>query len=281
MRNSKSAGSVFITAICLLMGLLIIHSCKKSGTTEEGPSKPTTLIIRFANMVDTLPLVLDTMMYKNSSDDFYKVTDLQYFVSDITLHRNDGVVYRALNNDGIHYVDARIPLTLYWTINVSVPSGTFDSISLTFGLNAEKNYSNRFLNPPERDMNWPEVLGGGYHYMKMNLSWQKSGMNRAYPFNFHLGIGQIYKGNIINTDSIERYVQNFFYVNLPASSFSISQGQIRLLVLKMNVNSWFSGNNDFDFAKYPNMMMQNQNAMHNACLNGKNAFTVRFTSGGE
>ncbi len=281
MRIQLSSLCVFIAVVCLTAGLPALQSCTKSGITEEGTSKPTTLIIRFENMVDTLPLVLDTMKYKNLADDYYKVTDLQYFVSNVTLHRDDGIVYRALNNDGIHYVDARIPSTLYWTINASVPPGTFDSISFTFGLNAEMNYSYRFLNPPERDMNWPEILGGGYHYIKMNLSWRKSGMNRAYPFNFHLGIGQIYKGNIINPDSIEGYVQNFFNVNLPASAFSISQGQVRLLVLTMNINSWFNGENEFDFAKYQNMMMQNQNAMHNACLNGKNAFAVRFTSGGK
>ncbi|MCX6286303.1 MAG: hypothetical protein NTY96_04255 [Bacteroidetes bacterium] len=279
--NLKSAVNVCITAVLVTAGLLIVPSCRKSGVTEDGSSKPTTLIIRFENMVDTLPLILDSMLYENSSDDLYKVSDLQYFISDINLHRNDGLNYKALNNDGIHYIDARTPSTLYWTINASVPSGTFDSISFTFGLNAEKNYSNRFLNPPERDMNWPDILGGGYHYIKMNLSWKKTGMVRAYPFNFHLGIGQIYKGNVINTDSILNYVQNFFYVNLPASAFSISQGQTKFMVVTMNLNKWFSGENEFDFAKYPNMMMQNQTAMHNACLNGRDAFTVRFTSGGK
>jgi len=259
--------------------LLILPSCRHSGATEEGPPKLTTLVVGFENKVDSLPLVLDTLMYENSSGDLYKVTDLQYFVSDITIHRNDGLNYTALNDDGIHYIDARIPGSLSWTINTSVPDGAFDSISFTFGINAVKNYSNRFLNPPERDMSWPDILGGGYHYMKMNMLWKKASMNQTSPFNFHIGIGQIYKGNVINTDSILNYVQNYFYVSLPASAFSIENGQTKYMVITMNVNKWFTGNNEFDFADYMNMMMQDQTALNNACLNGRHAFTVRFSSG--
>jgi hypothetical protein len=274
---SFAATACLLSVFCMLM----FQSCNKSGVAEEGAPKATTLIVSFENTVDSLPLLLDTLIYENASSDFYMISDLQYFISDIKLHRNDGFVYNSLNDNGIHYVDARIPASRQWVINSSVPSGTFDSISFTFGISAVKNYSYRFPNPPERDMNWPDILGGGYHYMKMNLMWTKSGLSKTFPFNFHLGIGQIYRDNFIDPDSIERYVQNYFFVKLPASSFSIGTGETRNIIITMNINRWFTGNNDFDFAKYPNMMMQNQGAIHNACLNGRNAFTVRFTSGGK
>ena len=278
-KRIRKTQSISVFAILLIISLFVNLSCQKSGVTEEGPSTPTTIVIRFENKVDSLPLVLDTMIYKNSSNDLYMVTDLQYFISDITLHRDDGVDYTVFNDDGIHYVDARIPSSSYLLVNASVPYGKFDSVSLTFGIDEEENISNRFLNPPERDMYWPDILGGGYHYMKMNLLWKKQGFDRTYPFNFHLGIGQVYKGNVINPDSIISYVQNFFYVNLPASGFSIEKGLTKSMVITMNVNQWFTGDNDFDFQKYPNMMMQNQAALHNACLNGRKAISVRFTSG--
>ena len=167
IKNSALIAPVFLALIAA--GMLIPASCTKSGTTQEGPLKPTTLVVRFENKVDSLPLVLDTMLYENASSDFYSITDLQYFISDISLHRNDGFNYTAPDDNGIHYVDARIPSSLYWVLNKSMPYGKFDSVSITFGINAVKNYSNRFPNPPERDMYWPDILGGGYHYMKMNL----------------------------------------------------------------------------------------------------------------
>lgn len=217
----------------------------------------------------------------NSSGNFYKVTDLQYFISDLTLHRTDGAKFIVEKDYGIHYVDAKIPSTFTWLINSDVPSGNFDSISFTFGIKEVENFSNRFPNPPERDMNWPDVLGGGYHYMKMNILWGRSAQWIPYPFNFHIGIGQIYKGNVINTDSIIQFVQNYFDVKLPSSNFSVAESHVKYVVISMNVNKWLTGNNEFDFSKYPNVMMQKQYMINNACLNGRNAFSVRFSDGGK
>jgi len=268
-----------IRLILILPLYAALSSCGKSGVTDETQPAAGKLVLVIENRVDSLPLKLDTMMFENSSGDMYKVTDLQYFISDFILYRHDGVKIKPANDDGIHYVDARIPSSLVWPLNLGSGFGSFDSVSFTFGICAEKNYSFRYPNPPERDMNWPEILGGGYHYMKMNLLWQNDTMTRSRPFNFHIGIGQIYKGGVINPDSIVSYVQNFFYVTLPSSAFAVGEGQSVSAVLTMNVNRWFTGNNEFEFAAYKNMMMQTQTAMHNACLNGRNAFAIRFRNG--
>ena len=55
-------------------------------------------------------------------------------------------------------------------------------------------------------MFWPEMLGGGYHYMKMNMIW--SDTSALNPFNMHLGIGQIYSSLEPNVDSITGFVPN-------------------------------------------------------------------------
>ena len=214
----KPHSSFLLMSIVIFLPLLIVPliSCHKSKVFDETSTDPTTLVIRFENKVDTFRFMVDTADYINSSGNVYKVTDLQYFISDITLHRSDGAKFIIQKDYGIHYIDARIPSTLTWLVNTEVPWGTFDSVSFTFGINEIKNYSNRFPNPPERDMNWPDVLGGGYHYMKMNILWGRTAQWIPYPFNFHIGIGQIYKGNVIIPDSIISFVQNYFDVNLPA-----------------------------------------------------------------
>ena len=269
-----------LKVICLVAMLAAVASCERSEIFDETSTNPTTLVIRFENKVDTLPFIVDSAIYVNASGNAYKVTDLQYFVSDITLHRTDGAKFVIQKDNGIHYIDARIPSTLTWLINTSMPWGNFDSVSFTFGINEVKNYSNRFPNPPERDMNWPDVLGGGYHYMKMNILWGKTAQWIPYPFNFHIGIGQIYSGNVINPDSITAYVQNYFDVNLSKSDFSVEESHVKYMVIRMNVNKWFTGNNQFDFSKYPNTMMQKQYMMNNACLNGREAFSVKYSDRG-
>lgn len=276
-KNNKFNSLIFaLTGFCLIAVSSL--SCSKSGVEKDGPPDPTRLVISFSNTVGGSPLVLDTLNYLNSSGDHYKVTDLQYFISDIVLHDHSGKTFEVNSDDGIHYVDARIPSSLFWFLTDDITPGSYDSISFTFGINAVKNTSNRFLNPPQSDMSWPDILGGGYHYMKLNLVWKQDSMNQTLPFNFHLGIGQIYKGNSMNTDSITAYVQNFFYVNIPASSFSISEGQTKFLEINMDINRWFTGEYEFDFAKHPDMMMQDEAAIHEACLNGRHAFSLQSSS---
>ncbi len=98
-------------------------------------------------------------------------------------------------------------------------------------------------------------------------------MTQNMPFMFHLGIGQIYAGTTHDPDSIISFVQNYFHVTLPGSSFSVKPGTGVTGTIRMNVEHWFDGQNAFDFSVYPMGIMQDQGGMTSAILNGKNAFT--------
>jgi hypothetical protein len=131
-----------------------------------------------------------------------------------------------------------------------------------------------FLNPPETGMFWPELLGGGYHYLKLNGSWKDtSNVNRF--FNFHMGIGQIYASNVIVYDSITGYLDNSFTVTLPASSFILDENQNKEIGIVMNIDSWFATPHVWDFNYWGGAIMQNQPAMNAAKENGVDVFTVK------
>jgi hypothetical protein len=89
------------------------------------------------------------------------------------------------------------------------------------------------------------------------------------PFNFHLGIGQLYADGSMNTDSITGFVQNYFDVELPNSAFSISDGDTLQFEIRMNVENWFQNPHIWDHNYWGGMIMQNQEAMKTACENGK------------
>jgi len=125
-----------------------------------------------------------------------------------------------------------------------------------------------FLNPPERDMFGPEFLGGGYYYMKLNGKWLAEN-NEVKPFNFHLGIGQIYSGGVIEPDSITGFIQNYFEVELPESSFTIAAGETKYFELRMNVENWFENPHIYDHDEWGGDIMQKQDAMKEACENGE------------
>ena len=254
---------IYITAC-----LIVFAGCKKTTeTTHYGKIQ-----IVFNHTVNGNPLAFDTLIYHTAAMNDYKVADLQYFISDITLFHDGGKLILLNSDEGIHYMDARIPSTLNWTPDDGLPPGTYDSLAFTFGINAVKNVSNRYPNPPERDMAWPDILGGGYHYMKMNLVYKNSQGTATKPFMFHLGIGQLYSSSIPDPDSITGYVQNYFPVTLN-TRFEVISGAVRTIQCTMLIDHWFDGVETFDFDNYPGGIMQYQAGMHQACVNGRNAFT--------
>jgi len=261
----------------LLVTALFMSSCRKNEINLVPLTHPAgKVILVFEHFADGKPLLFDTLLYSTSLGNRYRVSDLQYFLSDIVFHSSGGTNYTITDNDSIHYIDAREKPTLEWDIkNPELPAGNYDSVSFTFGLNEKANRSNRFPNPPERDMFWPDILGGGYHYMKMNLEWKNDTLQEPLPFMFHLGIGQIYSGTTHDPDSITGFVQNYFTVTLPGSGLPVKEGVTCIVTIQMNIERWFDGENAFDFSAYPMGIMQDQDGMHKACLNGRKVFTCR------
>ena len=251
----------------------VISSCVKDNPPNISPiKKDVHVYISFMHDADGEPLKFDTLIYMTSAGNKYMINDLQYFVSSIRLHEEGGKWIDINPDHEIHYIDARVPDTWQWILTRTAKEGVMDSISFVFGLDSENNFSYRFPDPPERDMFWPEVLGGGYHYMKLNLKWKDPGMTDLMPFMFHLGIGQIYKGNVIDPDSIIGYVPNYFTVRLPFFHRLKNGEVLNHWGIMMNIEKWFDGANVFDFADYPMGIMQNQEGMFKATGNGRNAF---------
>lgn len=248
--------------------ILLAVSCHK--TPEQPETKNGKISFNFKHRVDGQPLQVDTMMYINAAGNHYLVNEIQYFISDVTLHKSNGDSVLLDSWEDIHYVDTDIESTWTYTLKDDVQPDIYNAISFTFGINEQKNQSLMFVNPPESLMFWPELLGGGYHYMKLNGKWLDT-LDHITPFNFHLGIGQVYYSF---PDSISRYVQNYFKVSLPNSGFEMKPGETKNFTLVMNVENWFQNPNVFDFNYWSGDIMQKQDAMHAACQNGWDVFTI-------
>jgi hypothetical protein len=257
-------------ALLLFTGIVFLFgACKK----KPQPKVPGHLNIFFTQSVKGQPLEFDTMKYVNAAGNPYMVTNIQYFISDICLHKanGDSILFNQNDkNQNIHYVDTDLPDTWEWKLPDSIPPGEYSSISFTFGLNEKENTSLRFPDPPESAMFWPQYLGGGYHYMKLNGKWRDT-HDTIRPFNFHLGIGQEYdeQGNPV------KFIQNYFIVHLPSSGFTMESGKTLRFDIDMDVNEWFEDPNVYDFNQWGGKIMQNQQAMHLACQNGHNVFSIK------
>jgi hypothetical protein len=253
----------------IILVLVLFSGCNDN---KEKVVEEAKITIHFEHKIDGIKLQTDTLKYTNAAGNQYLVSEIQYFISDVTFYKNggDSVFFDGLED--IHYVDSDIPETQTWDIADNFPAGIYDSIAFTFGISEEKNISGSFVNPPESYMFWPDFLGGGYHYMKLNGNWLEAGQTiQTTPFNLHLGIGQIYYSF---PDSITGFIQNDFRVSLPGSSFEIAGGDKKQITLTMNIENWFKEPNIYDLDIIGGSTMQNQEAMQKLKENGHNVFSV-------
>ena len=256
----------FLLFAFLLISVVSMFSCKKTDDPGIGH-----LTFKFQHKVDGDSMIIHQMKYVNAIGNQYEVTEVEWFLSDITLYRkNDAPVVIAKTGDviyGIHYVDTKIKSTFSWSPDFEIPEGDYDSISFVFGIDEQKNKSGIFRDFPESAMFWPDIMGGGYHYMKFN-GFYKDTNNVRTAFNYHLGIGQIY-----STDTT--FVQNYFTVTLKNSSFNLGDGKTKEIQIIMNLEEWFT-NPIFDFHVWGGQIMDKQDAMAIGCRNGKHVFAIGY-----
>jgi hypothetical protein len=255
----------------LVVVVLILFSCNdQSGDQEKVNASKVEFI--FEHYVGDSKLIFDEMNYTNAGGNDYEVTEIQYFVSDITLNKVDGDKIVLDGEKFAHYIDTNIPETFSWKVTDNIPAGEYKSISMTFGIKGEKNKPFMFTDPPESDMLWPINLGGdegGYHYMKLNGFWMNQEGQRE-PFNFHLGVGQ----ERDDENNIVGFIQNWFEEELPSSSFTITEGEEKQIAIRMDVDEWWKNPNIYDHDFHGGKIMQNQDAMRMGVENGKSVFKV-------
>ena len=217
------------------------------------------------------PLITDTLCYTNEAGNLFLITEIQWFLSDIELKNETGNwtllrqrgISDTLDASRVFYIDTDIPETQNLR-SCPVKTGHYTAIRFTFGLDDYDNYTGLFNDPPESEMFWPDVLGGGYHYMKLNGKYAGSS-GRLKPFAIHLGIGQ-------NEDCTEFY-QNYFIVELPLD-FDVKANADNRLDLTMVIDNWFRNPHVIDFNELGSSIMQNQNAQRLFNGNGKDVFKI-------
>ncbi|MDT8308747.1 MAG: hypothetical protein RQ866_04400 [Bacteroidales bacterium] len=257
--------------LIVLSVFVIFNGCKEDDPDPE--VKGGKIVLNFHHQIDGDDVIYDTTMYVNEAGNHYQINEIQYFISDVRLTKDDGSQVLIDDEIDIYYVDADLPGTMKWQVFDKIPVGTYTDISFRFGISEDKNQSFMYVNPPEVNMFWPEILGGGYHYLKLNGKWiDTNQVLRA--FDYHLGVGQIYPPNSHNYDSIIDFVHNDFMVSLQNSNFTIAEDQIVNIDLIMQVEEWFRNPHIYDHNVWGGYTMESQDAMAVIKANGHNVFKI-------
>ncbi len=233
------------------------------------PNEKAEINLKIGYEVNGKPLVTDSLCYENEAGNQFLITEIQWFLSNIEL-KNEAGDWIILHQPGlsdtldisrVYYIDTDISESQ--TLQSSpVKVGHYTAIRFTFGLDETDNYSGLFSDPPESEMFWPDMLGDGYHYMKLNGKYLNS-EGRLAPLAIHLGIGQ-------NEDFTEFY-QNYFIVELPID-FDVKANTENQLDLTMVIDNWFRNPHTIDFNEFGSHIMQNQTAQRLLSGNGKDVF---------
>lgn len=231
---------------------MALASCDK-------PDGYGSLSVGIGYSVNGMHLITDSLCYHNEAGNTFMITEIQWFLSRMELQDDRG----EWNPMGTFYIDTDIPESQ--TLRMAhFPVGHYKTLRFIFGLNEEDNVSGLYSDPPESNMFWPEPLGGGYHYMKLNGRYVNEA-GELMPLNIHLGIGQ-------NGDHSE-YYQNYFTVTLPID-FAVVENAENQFDLTMIVDNWFRGPCLYDFNEYGSAIMQNQTAQQVLRENGHDVFAT-------
>ena len=234
-------------SIFLGIGFTMLSSCTK---------EPANVGLNFKHHIDGVDVELYAMDYENEYGNTYNVQLLRYIVSKIELVDDKE---ESIELDDFHYVDIENSSTLCLGESLTIPVGVYRSIQFTFGLDEEMNVSNSHLAEPVHGaMAWPDQMGGGYHYMRIEGAYFASDDTQHFYLS-HTG----------STAGVARHISYSLPINLTAC-----EEQEYQINLNMNINEWYSNPNTYNFEVFDDGIMGNPEAQQLLHENGVNVFSV-------
>lgn len=233
----------------LLAISLLLFNCSRNEITPPGSA---TASLTIAHEVDGDALAFDQLRYENDAGTKFSVSRLEYYISDIRLLSSDDQVYA---HQDIVYVNAQNPETQ--TIRLeAVPPGNYKSMSFYIGLLPKHNCS-RCLPATLENLNmaWPDGMGGGYHFLKMEGKYREASSSATAGYAMHSGTAAGLTEVMIEKD------------------FHISAGG-QDLKLRMNINEWFRNPELYDFNTDGNYIMGDAAKMSKLARNGASVFSL-------
>ncbi len=236
--------------LLLLCGCIFQFSCKKK--TQGTLINHGKIVVAVTHQVDGAPVVFDTAVFTNAAANQYSIEKLEYYLSDFRIYKNSQLCYSGTE---IVLVNGRDSGTFTFNISPSsgLASGIYDSVAFTIGVSSVLNVSYGLPNTLDNmDMAWPDVMGGGYHFFKLEGHYKNAGLLAGYAM--HLG-------------------QNGYQVNAGMHcSINIKPTGDATLNMIMNVNEWFRNPANYNFNTDGVFTMGDTLLMHKLALNGADVF---------
>lgn len=226
-----------------IIGLL--YSCKDDDVVD---SPSSFLEFGISYDVGGDELLEDSIAYKNQADIEFSISRLEYFLSDVAFHRNG----KWASTQNYAYLN---PFGTSDRIRLEIEPGNYDSVGFHIGLSSSWNKSNAL---PSRlnymNMAWPDVMGGGYHFLKFEGHYLDS-MGASKGFALHVG----------KDESLR-------WVAFPLAG-SVHDGT-NMLHFRMDILEWMGAIHTMNFHEQPPYTMGIDSLMFKLADNGSRVFEI-------
>ena len=253
MRTTKR----WVTAI-MAIALLMVGTT--SCSDDDMANQSTTVTIRFSHNFDGSAVdnsTFNQFNYVTEDGDTINITKLRYLISDIILQGASGT---SVIVDGYQLVDVTAGTGFSFVIDGEVPQGNYTGLTFTWGFDEADNIEDAYPDLNAASWNWPDMLGGGYHFMQMEGMYKNQGVDM--PYAYHNGTARV------STDVFE---QNFFEPQLGAFTLNKANAEIEI---QMDIAEWYKNPNTWDLNVLDIMLMPNYDAQKMMQANGATVFSL-------
>lgn len=198
----------------------------------------------------------DLLQYFNANGEQMSISKLVYLISDVVLI--NGTTGEKFEPGDYNLIDARQGTNLTFTPNAEIPPGDY-LVSFTFGFDDEDNQDGVYpdLNSADGGWNVPMMLGGGYHYMRLEGKYIDNNSDEV-GYQFH---------------TIRANDKDTTPITLQDTSFEVDLGVVTIgdntnIEVEMNVAEWFKNPNQWDLNVLFTVLMPNFDAQIQMFENG-------------
>ncbi|WP_143307117.1 MbnP family protein [Chitinophaga vietnamensis] len=238
-----------------ILCILFLAACsKKDDPTPSNTNTMATLSIQFDNIAGSKNLQLNTGTYVNASGESFKVSLLQYYISNIKVTNANGNVYTVPQDSSYFLVKEADAASQF--VKVRVPAGDYTSLSFILGVDSLRNtmdISRRtgVLDPAtgmDNGMYWG--WNSGYIFFKMEGTADAAPLDPSgqHKFRYHIGGFGGYSAPTIN--NIHTIAIDLNTGGIP----KVRQGREANVHLMVDVLKMFNGSTNVSIAKNPTVM---------------------------
>ncbi len=243
----------------LLLVAILTFSCN---TDDDNTPLPIDVNIIFNLTQDWDGVIVtntnfDSTVYTNQKGHEIFISRIRYLLSRITLtNTTSNEIFELVD---YHLIDMDDSTSLSLDTNTEIPEGTY-KLSFVYGFNEADNVDEGYPDLNTASWNWPDPLGGGYHFMQFDGKYDVN--TTVKPFNYHHGTAKV-SGGVFEQNFVEFQLTN---------DLVIEEG--KSIEIKMNIAEWFKNPYTWDLDVYNTPLMPNYDAQKFMQQNAATVFSA-------